>query len=113
VPPVCGTYRALKLPAAHIPDATKLNLVSTQVVFNTYGEKFVCEGDGYLEDEDHLRPAVVVPCNQHSNLLISMATRMPIASQIPSVSPTAAPSDPPSLHAMPILYPAVSTPIPT
>jgi hypothetical protein len=56
---VCGTYRALKLPVAHIPEA-KFNLVSTQVVFDIYGEKFVFEGDWCLEgvDGDHLRPAV-------------------------------------------------------
>lgn len=42
-PSVCGTYHKLKLSAAHIPEA-KLNLVSTQVDFETYGEKFVCEG---------------------------------------------------------------------
>jgi hypothetical protein len=111
VPSVRGTYRALKLPAAHIPEA-KLNLVSTQVVFDTYGEKFVCEGDGRLEgvEGDHLRPAVIVPRNRHSNLLVTMATRMPIGTpKAPSTSPAAAPSCPPSLHAMPILYPAVST----
>jgi hypothetical protein len=89
VPSVCGTYRALKLPAAHIPH-TKLNLVSTLVVFDMYGERFVCEGDGKLEgvDGDPLRPAIVVPRNHHSNLLISMATRMPIMSTPSGVSST-------------------------
>jgi hypothetical protein len=81
VPSARGTYLALKLPAAHIPEA-KFNLVSTQLVFDTYGERFVCEGDGRLEgvEGDPLRPAVIVPRNRHSNLLISMATRMPLSS---------------------------------
>jgi hypothetical protein len=110
VPSVRGTYRALKLPAAYIPDA-KLNLISTQVVFDVYREKFICEGDGRLEGApgDHLRPAVVVPRNRHSNLLISMATRMPLVSNSSTHSLTYTPNVSP-LSLVPCLsyIPAVS-----
>jgi hypothetical protein len=71
IPSIHVTFHALKL----------LVLVSTQVVFDTYGEKFVCQGNGHLEgtENDLLRSVVVVSCNQYSNLLISMMTRMPLS----------------------------------